>query len=158
MKYQDRLLYGKEENKVLVYEAMGVPDVKWELDDIAKTKPHIAIVEGEWWSWDVSLQQWALLVPFTTFKQSVPLNGDTSSVQPAGGYYITDILIKVFAPEAAVKIGITAGGDEIMIEQALEADKWYPIGIQVIVDEADVEIFVSGLVGIGMMIIYKSKI
>lgn len=158
MIYQTATLYGEKKKKLLIAEALGVPDTLFALDDEAKLKPHIAIVADQVYQWSVSLQSWELLVPFTSYKNQYPLAaGETDITLAPSDYLVTDFLIKVFAPEAAAKIGLVSGGDQILEESALLADKWYPILKRVVVDAVAVHIYVN-IVGTGTLIIYKNKI
>jgi len=131
--YSPALLYGKAEDKILVDKAMGVPDLKATLDDVAKLKPHIAIVDSEIWVWKVDTQEWVLYVPFVSFSTDHELAaGDNVVEQLQDGDIITLMLFKSFGGDIDIKIGTTDGGDEIVRAEdgIFPADVWVPINVQ----------------------------
>lgn len=165
MKYGDPLLYGKHENRTLVDISMGVPDTLAVLDDVARLKPHVAIVNDEWWFWSVATQTWIKFIgastggggdPTVSLKTIHVFTGSPKLIdQPQLNNLIWLILISCAAAESAVKIGTALGGDEIMLEQPLPEGIWVPIVVQI---PTPVEIHVTGVVGQATVVLYKEII
>lgn len=156
--YSPALLYGKLEHQLIVNTALGVPDLRAVLDDDAKLKPHMAIVDGEIWIWVVALQDWILYVPFVSFSTDHDLvAGENAVEQLQEGDIITLMLFKSFGGETDIIIGTTDGGTEIIEapDGIFPADVWVPIDVKIV---TPVTIYIETLVSAGKLILYKQKI
>jgi hypothetical protein len=74
------------------------------------------------------------------------------------GFMLYEIWLKPSAPQPGVKVGIEAGGDEIMLEDDLVADEWKVISKRVFAEGADQGIFISGIDADTVVVIYKRSI
>lgn len=165
MKYTDPLLYGKKQNRTLVDISMGVPDTLAVLENGAQLKPHIAIVNDEWWFWSVATQTWVKFIGATTGGGGDPTislktihiwTGSPKVInQPQENNLIWLILFKCSTAEAAVRVGTTLNGEEIMFEQPMPQNIWVPILVQI---PTPIDLHITGVTGQGTIVLYKEII
>lgn len=158
-KYADALLYGKKENKLIVFEALGVPGDTIDLDEDAKEYPHIALINDQLWIWSVDQQNWLDLFNSAgdLITERVVLTAGGNSYEITDGQMAYNFIIRP-AEGDTIKIGTTDGGDEIMLETELIADKAFSVNKDVIADGENILIYVSGITTDLMMTIYKRKL
>lgn len=156
-KYLNRLLYGKQENRLVVEYALAVPDATAVLDAEVQGKPHLAVVNGVLYLWNPSLLQWNAyqLIPMEILTLETVT--DTSYLLLDGN--MIDMIVIRSTIADLIHIGTTPGGDELSLEPIqLEANKWLAINIQIIANGADQTIYLNGFTGAALIKIYKRKL
>lgn len=156
-KYLNALLFGKKENRVLVQEALGVPDTLASLHAEALGMPHIAVVGGVLYIWDVPAQEWVAyqLIPFEIL--TLETVDETEYVLTDGN--MIDMIVLKSAAADTVNIGSTPGGSEYVPPGVtLNANQWRAVNIQIIADGSDKTIYFSGFTDTALIKIYKRKL
>ena len=100
------------------------------------------------WLWERTLDVSAAVTRITL---SLEENG---TYELADGNMIDKILLKPSAADS-IKVGTTAGGDEIMYEEELEANKWKSINMDIFADGAALTVYFTGITEQTTIIIYK---
>lgn len=96
------------------------------------------------------------LIDFIEGKDTAIVEEDYDYVL-SDGYMIEKILVKA-TDTPTLKIGTSDGGEEVMLEDDLEAGVWKEINNTVIADGGDQTIYFTGITDVTSIIIYKKKL
>jgi|GEM_PF-4739127 len=72
--------------------------------------------------------------------------------------YLSDKVMLRPSDDVTMRVGLTPGGEEIMLETDLTANQWKVISMDIVASGADVEIFFTGVTADVEIIIFKWKL
>ena len=101
---------------------------------------------------------WKRTLDVSAAVSKIPLSLDENGTyELEDGSMIDKILLKPTTADT-IKVGTTAGGDEIMMEEELEPNKWKSITMDIFADGAALTIYFTGITEQTTIIIYKRKL